>query len=85
MKGLTDLEELERQVSSIMSSAQDSKGKKVWVCDKCSYSCKNANNVRKHVERRHLAFHISCQFCARVFSCRHDLNQHCRIHHNVLN
>ena len=78
---MTDSGELDYQVSSIMSSAQDEMGKRVWVCDKCGYSCKNANNVRKHIERRHISCQISCQFCARTFSCRHDLNQHIRIHH----
>lgn len=76
-----DSGELDRLVGNLMSSTVNEFLKKIWSCVKCGYSCRNANNVRKHIERRHLSCQIACLLCPKTFSCRHDLNQHSRIYH----
>ena len=56
-------------------------GLKMWQCSECDYRVKNSNDLRKHVERKHLECRVTCDVCFQVFNCRYRLQQHHRSAH----
>ena len=64
-----------------MIPVTDEMGLKKWQCSECDYCVKNSNDLRKHVERKHLQCRVSCDVCFQVFNCRYRLQQHHRSAH----
>ena len=72
---------IEAEVLKKMVATSDEMGLKMWQCLDCEYKVKNSNDLRKHVERKHLLCRVFCDMCDRVFNCRYRLQQHNRKFH----
>ena len=72
---------IENEVSKKMLATTDEVGLKMWQCTDCDYKVKNSNDLRKHIERKHLICQVFCGMCNRVFNCRYRLQQHNRKFH----
>jgi len=75
---------IENEVLKKMLATTDEVGLKMWQCTDCEYKVKNSNDLRKHVERKHLLCQVFCDICSRVFNCRYRLQQHNRKFHAEL-
>lgn len=75
---------LEAEVSKKMLPVTDHSGHRVWQCTECDYRVKNSNDLRKHVERKHLMCEVVCDLCNESFNCRYRLQQHNRKFHSEL-
>ena len=73
--------QIESEALKKMIPTTDQTGLKMWQCAECDYCVKNSNDLRKHVERKHLQCHVSCEVCFQVFNCRYRLQQHNRKAH----
>ena len=72
---------IESEAMKKMIPMTDDLGLKMWQCSECDYRVKNSNDLRKHVERKHLECRVSCDICFQVFNCRYRLQQHHRSAH----
>jgi len=72
--------DLDSVVKYKMVEIADSTGKKNWSCTDCGYTSNKTTNMYKHIERKHLAITLYCDFCHKQFKSRDDLNVHRRIH-----
>ena len=72
---------IESEAMKKMIPMTDEMGLKMWQCSECDYRVKNSNDLRKHVERKHLECRVSCDICFQVFNCRYRLQQHHRSAH----
>jgi len=72
---------IEAEVLKKMLATADEMGLKMWQCLDCDYKVKNSNDLRKHVERKHLMCQVFCDICNKVFNCRYRLQQHNRKFH----
>jgi len=73
---------IEGEVLKKMIPSTDEFGLKMWQCSECEYKVKNSNDLRKHVERKHLQCNVTCEICFQVFNCRYRLQQHNRKVHS---
>jgi len=72
---------LETEVQKRMIQTTDLIGLRMWQCSDCPYKVKNSNDLRKHVERKHLVCQVTCEICGQAFNCRYRLQQHNRKFH----
>ena len=76
---------LEAEVLKKMVATTDDFGLKKWQCLDCEYNVKNSNDLRKHIERKHLVCEVFCDICNKVFNCRYRLQQHNRkVHKDMM-
>jgi hypothetical protein len=73
--------EIETEVQKRMIQTTDLIGLRMWQCADCPYKVKNSNDLRKHVERKHLICQVTCDICGQAFNCRYRLQQHNRKFH----
>ena len=64
--------ELELQVRSKMAAFRTEDGRKHWQCGECAYTCRNSNDMRKHIERKHLGVLQKYARSVKIF-------QYCRV------
>jgi len=76
--------DLDSVVKYKMIEIADSTGKKSWSCSDCGYTSNKTTNMYKHIERKHLAIILFCDFCQKQFKSRDDLNVHKRIHSQLI-
>ena len=51
------------------------------MCSICGYSTQNGNDVKRHVESKHMRLRIFCKFCQTVCSTRRTLEYHLKKYH----
>ena len=51
------------------------------MCSLCGYSTQNGNDVKRHVESKHMRLRIFCKFCQTVCSTRRTLEYHLKKYH----
>jgi len=52
-----------------------------WNCTQCSYTTRNKNHMKEHVERYIEGYIHQCEFCQKTFSKRKTLRRHVFISH----
>ena len=58
-------------------------GSKRWSCEDCDYSTPYKQDMKKHVERRHIDMHITCPKCSTNVGSRYELKTHMRERHRL--
>lgn len=81
---MTDPQSSDLQITSIQSevSTDDGEAKRLHRCLKCSFSSYYPGNLRVHMRRHTGEKPFQCEFCARAFSDRSNLNSHRRRKHS---
>ena len=64
-----------------MFQAVDERGMKLWQCSDCGYARERKSDVTKHVERRHIEMHVTCELCDAIFTSRQALKDHAKYKH----
>ena len=73
----SSLEELDRQISTLMRKCQNEEGYSVWQCDVCGQRIQRKNDIKRHIEAKHLIFPgVTCNLCERVYKTRNSLRKH---------
>ena len=50
-------------------------------CNACGFESKHQNDVKRHIESRHLELQYTCKFCGKITNTKHNLNRHIRKFH----
>merc|ERR1719154_155060 len=78
------LEDLDLQISAMMTRTVDAFGSKCWECLNCGKTCGGKNDMTRHVESNHIDLPgISCHLCGKISKTRNALRNHIYSVHNV--
>ena len=50
-------------------------------CNSCGFESKHQNDVKRHIESRHLELQYTCYYCSKVLKSRRNYQYHLRKHH----
>jgi len=84
---ITDVQELDKQVKSMMTKSQNilpNRNKKADICTMCGKEGEGGN-IMEHIEANHLdGVSLPCNYCEKTFRCRTYLKKHIsRIHNEI--
>lgn len=83
---MLDIDYMESGQSFITKNKYESKIKKFYLCDRCSYKSITKINLEAHYNKMHLCVRpYICQICSKSFYRKSNLQEHLLIHNKIKN
>ena len=72
-------------IESKMVKEETCDGGFLWRCIECGHSSKRRDNIRTHIESKHIVSDgFNCTYCGRFFSNKHSMQTHVSKYHRNL-